>query len=395
MTFNYEYSKYWHDLGCVLMYRHPSFQFNKKIILTDFENCLINKLSSSKLYHAIDPTSITAYNSEFIKVLQSEYVDIGVVIISNVIGTGKLVIDSLKRKVEAFYECFQIPILGLFALKPNKLMKPHTGMWKLLKEFYLTRGYEISKACVVSDFGGRLVERELRNGSVQVKADNTDMDRAFANNLNLPYKTILEYLKSDKKEKFKWNNHCLDPSHRRIHIEKLSVYENPNIFNRLFATKADTYMLLVYGAPRTGKTTLCMSLLEKWESSTFGKTHNIIRMGTDNYSKKSRITNAKKALADYNNIIIDGGVHTNDLREPFLKLAAEYNTSILFIEVNVGINMAQIFNHVTVETANNFTTLLYDTKDYHLYNSKVTRPQNTLIYCPVINQTKQVMEYRY
>jgi len=397
MAFNSDYSPYWKDLGSVLVYQSNGFQFNPYVIITEFEDCLIKKITPSKLYHAIDPKPIIPYNTEFLKKVGRESSDKAVVIISNVLGNGKLVLDALKTKIEMFTECYKIPILCLFALKNNRLAKPHTGMWTFLNAYYKRSGNTtLQKAIVVSDKGGRLIEKELKNGSVKLLTDSTDIDRAFAYNINIPYYTIDEYTTEEKKEKFSWNSNCLAPEIRYPYVEKLAEYQNPNIFASLKELGiADKYIIVVYGAPRAGKTTLCKELLKKWRSSNWGKTHAVKRFGRDKYTIGKRISHARKAIADNISAIIDGDAHTALLRKPFEEISAAYNAPILYVEVNPGLGMAHIFNHVAVETSQDENLELYDVKEYHFYKSKVTRPNNVLLYCPVIQKTKQVMDFRY
>jgi hypothetical protein len=57
--------------------------------------------------------------------------------------------------------------------------------------------------------------------------------------------------------------------------------------------------------------------------------------------------------------------------------------------------MAYIFNHVAVETSQDENLLLYGEKEYHIYKATYSKPENTILYCPVIKQTNQVMQYRY
>ena len=397
MSLSVEYSQNWKDLGSVLVYQSPTFQFKDRVLITDFESCLIKKITSSKLYHAIDPKSIEPYNETFLKQLINESKDYSVVIISNVFGNGKLIIDALKRKMEAFTEEYKIPILGLFAVKPNRMSKPHTGMWVFLNGFYRKFGdTTIYKACVVSDFGGRLLEKELKNGSIKTSSDRTDLDRAFANNIGIPFHTISEYIKPDTKEKFNWNTNCLSPELRAIYVDKLSEYKNPNIFAKLFALrKCDTYMIIIYGAPRSGKTTLAKELIHTWRASQFGINHAIKRLGTDKYTKTKRVNETRKLLKDHISVIIDGNAHTNALRKMYEDVAAEFNVPVLTIEVNPGLGMAHIFNHVAVETAQDEDVSLYDIKDYYACKSRVSRAKDVILYCPVIKKTKQVMEFRY
>jgi hypothetical protein len=396
MSINYDYSPHWNNLGSVLLYNHPNFQFNSVVIIVEFEECLINRLPPGQLYHAIDPKIISPYNEEFIKIIKKECTDVGIIIVSHIFGAGKLVIDSLKRKAEAFYEKYNIPALAFFVLTPNKFSKPHTGMWLLINSFYKKNGHMITKACVVSDFGGRLVERETKAGKVLVMADRTDIDRAFAHNIGIPYKTISEYLNPETTEKFSWNNICMAPDYRKIYVEKLTEYVNPSIFKELFKTgPSDSYLIMVYGAPRSGKTTLCELLVKQWRKSKLGESRAIERVGRDKYSKITMLSTTKKYMIDHISVIIDGECHTDKLRLPYIELADKYKINYIIIEVNPGINMAYLFNHVAVESASNENVVLYNPREFYYYNSIVIRPANAILYCPEIQQSKQLMEFRY
>lgn len=397
MAFTSEYSDNWKDLGSVLVYQSKTFQFNSLVVITEFEGCLIKKTTPTKLYHAINPKELVVYNENFLKQIKQESMDFSIVIISNVFGTGKLITDAIKYKIELFCEKHNIPILALFAVKRNRLSKPHTGMWDFVNAYFQRVGdARIQKACVVSDYGGRLAEHETAKGIIKIKPDNTDTDRAFAHNIGVPYHTIAEYLNPDVKEKFNWNTNCLSPELREVHINKLSTYKNPNIFSKLFELGMhDSYMIIIYGAPRSGKTTLAKELIKKWRSTKYGESHAIKRFGLDKFSKATRIRHAHKTLLDRISVIIDGAAHTPQLREPFELMAQETKTPILYIEVNPGLGMAHIFNHVAVETSIDENIELYDMKEYLFYKSKVVKPKGYIAYCPVIKKTKQVLEYRY
>jgi len=397
MAFNTEYSDNWKDLGSVLVYQSPGFQFSNYVIITDFENCLIKKLSFGNLYHNITPKTISYYNENFAKEIIKQSTMYSIVIISNVFGSGKLITDMLKRKVELFAELSKMPFLALFAVKKNRLSKPHTGMWVFLNSYYKTiGGCSIYKACVVSDFGGRLAEKELKNGKCKIIPDSSDIDRAFAHNIQVPYHTVMEYLNPEAKEKFLWNSNCLSPELRLQYVDKLSKYKNPNIFSNLFNLgNYDTYMIMLYGAPRSGKTTLAKEIIHKWKKSTYGQTHNVKRLGLDNYTKRRRLTMCKKFLSDRISVIIDGDMHIEQNRAPFEQLAKESNSGVLYVEVNPSLGLAHIFNHVAVETSIDENIELYDIKDYHYYKSKVSRPKGVLLYCPEIRQTEEVMNFRY
>lgn len=397
MSIDVDYSTNWKDLGNILMYQTMDFQFLSSIIITDFEGCIINKISNAKLYHSIksDTDTPTIRSAEFMKRLTFDAKDSSIVILSNQICNSKLAVDSLKRKFEAFMQVCKLPMLALFALKPDRFSKPHTGMWKLLNSYYKSNNHIITKAKCISDFGGRIVTTEKKNGKINTQYDRSDTDRAFSHNIGIEYNTIMEYLDSSKKEKFQWSTRCLEPAIRALYIQKLSEYKNPNIFAKLAELgQSETYMLMIYGAPRSGKTTLAKELVRKWRNSDYGKSHAIKRFDRKTYTKTTRVNYAKKALLDRISVIIDGDCHTDELRAPFLEIAKETMTPILYVEVNPSIGMAHIFNHVAVEEAKD-DTYLYPDRDYYSYKSTVSRPPNTVLYCPVINPTPVIMEYRF
>ena len=394
MAISYDYATFWKDLGSVIIYNHPNFQFNSTVILVEFENCLINKIAPTQFYHAINPKTISPYRDEFIKVLQRELTEIGVIIVSSVPPNNKLAVDSLKRKVESFYDKYEIPAVAFFSMKDNLFSKPHTGIWKLINTFYKKNGHMITKACVVSDFGGRLMDREMQSGAIRTTSDKTDMDRAFAHNIGMPYKTISEYLNPELVEKFNWNNISLSPEQRVIYIEKLRAYKNADILKELFSGKqADVYMIMVYGAPRSGKTTLSKLLVARWRDEE--RIGIIKRLGRDRYAPSTLFNTAEKYIMDKINVIIDGHCHTKLLREPFIKLAEMYKVKYIIVEVNPGIDMAYIFNHIAVETAPTEDTILYKNKEYYYYNSIVSRPENVIIHCPEICPNVPLLEHRF
>jgi hypothetical protein len=127
--------------------------------------------------------------------------------------------------------------------------------------------------------------------------------------------------------------------------------------------------------------------------------HTIFLPGSSNmitkYTKAKKYNLCKKALEDRISVIVDGDCHTDKLREPYIALATATRSLVLHIEVNPGIGMAYIFNHVMVENSTDENIVLYSDKEYHIYQSTVKRPEKTVLYCPVIKQTPQIMEYRY
>ena len=152
---------------------------------------------------------------------------------------------------------------------------------------------------------------------------------------------------------------------------------------------------MIYGAPRSGKTTLSNLIIQKWNSDEIGKNNTLKRLGTDEYSNYYRIKTCTKLINDRISVIIDGNCHTEIQRSPFLEIAKQTNTPVIYVENNPGLLMSYIFNHVSVEMAKDENICLYNDKEYHYYKSVVKRPDSVLSYCPIIDQKKEVMLYRY
>ena len=390
-----DYSPYWKDLGGVLMYKSPEFVFKPYVIILELENCLIKKVNNSFLYHNIaEIKEVQLYNESFMKNIISQSQYYSVVILGNHIRTDSLNKDIVKKKLELFMQKCKFPILALFALVNNNLSKPHTGMWNLLNKYYKHIGKkEIQKAIVVSDNAGRIMENDKKNS---IKYDKTDTDRAFAHNINVPFYTINEYLDNDKKEKFNWNVKCINKETREMYINKLSNYKNPDILEILKSKGESTsYMILLYGAPRAGKTTFAKKLIQEWKTKDYNKTCHIVRLSTDKYSNSKRLNVCTKMIKDRISVIVDGDMHTKANRQPYIQLAEQYNIKYITVEINAGYALAYIFNHVAVELATDEKTVLYPDKLYDIYRCTVDRPENILLYTPEIIQKKEIMEYRY
>lgn len=388
-----EYSPYWKDLGGVLMYKSPEFNFKSHVIILELENCLISKIYNNNLYHNIaEIKEVRMHNEQFIKSINNQSQYYSIVILSNHINSSKLNKDIIKKKLELFMQKCKFPILALFALLNNNLSKPHTGMWTLLNKYYKYIGKkEIQKAIMISDNAGRIIENDKKT---RTRYDRTDVDRAFSHNIEIPFYTVNEYL-DNKKEKFNWNIKCIPIEARETYINKLSEYKNPNILELLKAKGDSTcYMILIYGAPRAGKTTFAKKLVQQWKSMDCNKNCHIVRLDTTHTSKK-RINTCTKLIKDRISVIIDGGCHTRELRKPFIDLADQQNIKYITVELNAGYGISYIFNHVAVELAKDENILLYPEKVYDIYKSTVERPEDVILYAPEIIRKKEIMQFRY
>ena len=404
-----DYSANWKNLGTLLVYNDKQFQFKSSVVIVELDNCLFDHITPNKLYDTRNKHNVN-FNEEFIKHLSRDSIDKSLVILSNQINQNKLNIDMIKRKVEALIDKTKLPILAFFALTPNRFSKPHTGMWKLLSAYYkLHASANIQNAIVVSNEGGLIVETEKRTG-IETKVAFKDTDRAFAHNICADYLTIDEYMDNTygnpnfgKKIKFLWDQNIISPDIRNEYYNEISKITNVNIFRELgnFKNK-DGYVIIIMGAPRCGKTQLSKTIIKKWRSSDFGKHNEIKRLGLDMYTKGRLFSIFCKLINDRISIVLDGCCDTESQRKEFLNHVKDKNIAVLFIEVNVGFEMARVFNHVCVEESKDEDTVLYKDRLYYIYKSMYRRPRKEefenssyIIYYPRIDSRDTVMKYRY
>jgi len=386
------FSRHWRHFDSLLVYISPNFQFKSDIIITELDNCMICYEPIQTIYK---PVQIKIFNKQFLHKLKAS--EASIVIISNQINMGNLAVNFIKSKVEILLQrYFNIPIIGFFSLKPNYFMKPHTKIWQLLNAYYREYGKSnIHKTLVVSNEGGIY---SVPNDRKKIWQFN-DTDRAFAVNINAQYKTIDEFLNGTVSE-FQWDPKIIAPNIRQLYIKELNQHTPPNIIQELLKFgKHDMYLIMIIGAPRCGKTYLAHEILKQWKNSSLAKTHAVIHLDTQ-IANKIRIKQCSKALQDRISVIIDGDCHTEIQRQQYIRTRPYDYTPVLCIEVNCGLQMAQVFNHVCVEEASDETTLLYKTQKFYLYKSMYQKPiENSylryLLYLPNINLRDTITRFRY
>lgn len=406
-----DYSINWKDFNNILFYKPKFYEYHNSVILLELDDCLIDNMRNNWLYDTMNKKNIKI-NENLIKCL-NKLSNYSIVVLSNQLDNSKLNLDIIKRKFEQVLDHIKFPILGLFALKPNCYSKPHTRLFKILEGYFKQYGsINIQKKIVVSNEGGIIVEKARKNGDVQSNIPYSDVDRAFAWNINADYNTVEEFITNysihnrleiiDKKSiKFQWDSNIIDPDTRIMYDVELSKQEQINIFKELGGLgSVDVYVIIICGPPRCGKTTLARQLIAKWRASEFGKKNEIKRLGPDKFTKSKLFTMFKKYTADRISVILDGCCETDRLREPFLSFLKERSVGLLLVEICVGgIELAKLFNHVCVEESKDPDVLLYKNRDFYIYKSQYKKPRlpfgKHVTYYPRIEKRDSVMLYRY
>lgn len=406
-----DYSRYWKNLDTSLLYVHPSFQYKESIIITDLYECLVKKIVPSKFYDIYNTNDIEIFDDDFIKTLYKS--ESSIIIISNITNTSKLTIDMLKKVMKRFYDYTKIPLMGLFVLIENCMSKPHTGGFAFVKGYYKRNGANIKSAIVVSNNGGMLQEKTHQNGYVVNHVAYSDIDRCFAHNINCDFYTIDEYIKLicgdvndptyGKKYKYMWNNEIISPEMRQQICNTIQSLPKVNILERLNKMKhRDSYLIMIMGPPRCGKTKLAQTLVRKWESSSMGEHNAVVHLSREQYTKSSIYRKFVTSVDQRISIIIDGHCDNRSMRKAYLNHIKDKNVGVLFIEINIGLEMSKVLNHYHVQMSKNESEVLYKPKDFHIYKSIYERPSPEecghgcfIFYAPVIEQSQEIMNFRY
>lgn len=397
------YSNNWKDLGTVLAYIHDSFSFLSNVIIVDLDDCICKKVTIAKLYNAKNKHTIE-FNNTLIKKLTRRSTDVSVIIMSNQTNTNKLTIDSVKLKIELLVEKTKMPILAFFALKPNSFCKPHTGMWRLLNAYYKSKSLSVRNVTVVSNAGGMFVTKETKT-TVTETVGYDDYDRAFAHNIKCAFMTVSEYTddhiesrllpKTKIITKYEYNHNIISPDIRELYANELDKKENINIFKELGMMSAVNYLIVIQGPPRCGKTTLSNEIVTKWRNSKYGD-YNAVEILYGSNAVRS-INLYKKIISDRISVVLDGC--DLEARDKYVSLAHANRASILFITIDIGLEMAKVLNHVYVEESKDEKIMLVKLQDFCIYRSKFKPPKESdgkhIIYYPKIDRRDTVMKFRY
>jgi len=359
----------------------------ENILLCNFEKTIVSTVNRKVICNSIYSQDIPIYHDAFHKKIHNLN-GICIVVCDNWFIKNNLTLDTIKTSIQKYHDKWKLPAIYIFATRPNKYSKPYVNMWKFINLLFTTKYSIVPKyTAVVGDAGGRIMTKK-RNEVEKISSDVSDEDRAFAHNIGALYFSPHSFV-TKIHDKFSYNNLCL-PVEDRSRIIK-SLYPSPSLM-QLFARENNSHCVIMYGAPRSGKSTFCRNLLHELNSSSYGETRvTKILSGTP----AKLLSETKKALSTYCNIIIDANLHTQKARACFECIAREYKSRIIYVEIATTTPIAWLFNHVAVETADNSEVMRLPYESYIVYNSTVQRHPAAICYTPVINQTHELMTHRY
>ena len=373
----------WELTDNILLYQHQHFEFKGNLVIIEFEGFLIKKMRKSDyLSKKIEINNVN-------KVIKKLAKDNDIVIIHNYTNNNKILIDMIKTCLEEYVLRTNLILLALFPLKPNNLSKPYTGSWSFLNSYYKNIGkvninnvkifndkFFHNNCSLISDI--KFIYEEINPETCEIKT----FDDSIKSTENKYTESKTTETASDVKKNVL---SILSIEERKRYIEELSLKKNTNWFKRLTGNNC----IIIYGAPRSGKTTITNQIVRIWQNTELNSTSEIIVL---NGKYQRNIKDAEKYLKERISIILDCNLYNNKLREPFIEIANKYSASVLLIEINIPIEIAYLFNKVSVQQTNN--TVLPD-KDFIIYKGFYQKDNDAVLYTPNINKSIELMEFQY
>jgi len=239
------------------------------------------------------------------------------------------------------------------AAATNHWRKPNTTMWDYMIE-NLNGGIkpDLPNCIFVGDAAGR--PKEWKKGA---KKDFSCGDRAFANNIELPFKTPEEFFFNEEPVKFVWDS--IDPA------EVLKKISAPKQYKTEELVKKEQEVVLFIGCPASGK-------------STFAKKHFVpngyIHVNQDTLKTKEKcLKAAREAIENGKSVVIDNTNPGSDTRALYIGAAKEAGISVRAFVFNTDVALAHHLNFYREKITKGAVRRVPDV-GYNQFKSKFKEP---------------------
>ena len=224
------------------------------------------------------------------------------------------------------------------------------------------------------------------------------IDRAFANNINIPFSTPENFFFDDKKF-ILWESdrRILTKPERYANMQSAKYINIPIILdeiNTLPQTK--NYIIIVMGPPSSGKTTLATKIKRKWDADANKGIISIVSFNQTNCSEDKWIENSGDKASDGKNIskehniaslindnksVIVELIYNKDSIIYLIKKSIELKCSTLIIEIKTSSKMIHLLNHLTIQNAKDSNMVLIKKKEIDDYFAKYVEMNYKDIVC--------------
>ncbi len=354
----------------LLIYISENFKYNSNIAIFSFYKTLIKQnIEHTKELH-----------ENVIKTLDNINSHGSIVIIDNF----KESIDNIKKKVNNLILLLDhIPLIFIASLKKNKYKKPCTNMFEKLKFLY-DKEICLEKSIVVGANAGRSATNKLFK-------DDSDIDKAFAANININFCTPEQlFYKDNTPRSWQWRSNIIE------NILQLQKHIKEPEFN-LFLE--DNSIILISGPPCSGKTLLANRIKNYYnEDASIIDVNNfdnrlIMKQYIQNYTHESK------------NIIIVDTMENENIRE--LYFAHSIQKKIILIEIDTYRKVCEFLNKFKLQIAKSpkieeYSTFVFN-KYYNSYksfsleelNPNIKNEKIKYIKYPLVLRTRKEIFYHF
>lgn len=237
----------------ILYFISDNYAYKPNVAIMSFNHTLIaDEIKKSKIQF------MSIYNENVVPFLEQINEQGSLVVIEN---TYKISAETLKTSIGQFFKLIEnetrkLPFIIIFATKNNKFKKPYTHVFSKLQQLYASNKLKrniiltdeekrniinLDNSLVIGNNAGR-----LRNS--MFKADMSDVDRAFAANIKIAFRTNTQVFTRESAPR-QWS-YSYDVK-KLILSQKMLI--EPNFAD--FITNGPQ-VVMIAGAPTSGKTLL-------------------------------------------------------------------------------------------------------------------------------------------
>ncbi|KAL4900573.1 hypothetical protein BDW74DRAFT_170757 [Aspergillus multicolor] len=214
-------------------------------------------------------------------------------------GNDSKSFTNFKEKVSAVVRQLNIPLSVYAATEDDEYRKPRAGMWREFiadNDLYVS-GFDSSASIFVGDAAGR-------------PTDHSAVDRGFASNAHIPFKTPEEFFLGAAPEPAV---ESFDPS---VYLQPAPVDDVSPPFSRTSPLE----LVIFCGSPGAGKSTFFWDYLKPLDYERVNQ--DILK------SRPKCIKVAKAHLAARMSVVVDNTNADQDTRAQWIEVAKEFNVPI-------------------------------------------------------------------
>ena len=327
-------------------------------------------------------------------------------------------IDTVKQIIAKTIQLLNVQCIFIASTKDNCYKKPNTNMWKIIKQVYAYKKKSIvtNKSIFIGNNAGRIN---------RVYNDNSDVDRAFANNVNLCFSTPEKYFLDDETvDTWRWNKSIITMKQREDLYQESKKLVEPDVqkilFNLMDELDKNIFIIMILGLPCSGKKTLSKILKEsielKYRAILNNKNQNsgeesdddddddddiVIVDNIENNMNRTELKNMISILIqNKKSIIISGLFDTEYRRSQIINIAQKNEMPMLIVDIQTTADLSKLLHRIQLQTSKTHELIRKGDNVFYNYKKrrdKIEYEEDNIKYIkyPFIIKKRNEYEFRY